>query len=97
MTRKRIDFDNDGSRFSQLLNLAAEYQRAMANGETAKAAGAMLRAERCAERLTDEALVEADATMSRRAVAEEMGMGLAHGTITHRINRINRDAAEIQD
>ncbi|MFC7344869.1 hypothetical protein [Saccharopolyspora griseoalba] len=92
----RIEFDNDGSRLSQLLNLAEAYRSAMDEGDVARAAGYMHRIENTAARLTDEALLTASKSLPRREIASRAGW-VAHGTVNHRINRARREAGLDQD
>ncbi|MGW3473460.1 hypothetical protein ACWDKQ_34545 [Saccharopolyspora sp. NPDC000995] len=87
MKRTRIDFDNDGGDFARLVNLAADYQRAVTADQWPHAAGAMHQIEDLAERLTDDALVRADEQTPRQRHQIARDMGLVHGTVNNRIKR----------
>lgn len=102
MKKTRIDFEDNGGWFAQIVHLAAEYQRAIRDGDLAKAAGWMDRIALTAERLTDETLLAADSEMSRRDIAEGMGWispehPQRHKTIAYRINRARRNRGEDVD
>ncbi len=96
MKKTRIDFDADNEPFARLVHEAAEYQRAMREGDVARAAGAMHRVESAAEELTDEALLAADEEMSRPQIAAGMGLvgDWAHKGLAYRITRARRRLAE---
>lgn len=98
MVRRRLEYDNDGSPISQLLNLADEYQRAARDGQWGRAAGCAHRIEDLAQRLTDQALLAADRAQPRQRHAIARAMGLVHGTVNHRIRReLAREAREGRD
>lgn len=86
----RVEFPEDGaSPMSQIGYLLLETQSAERAGEIARAAGALHRIENLVTRLTDDALVRADETMSRPDIATGMGLAHphAHKALAYRINR----------
>jgi hypothetical protein len=85
MPRTRIDFDNDGGRFAQAINLLAEYQRATRDDDWTAATRAIHRVEHLVEALTDEAITQASARNPRRSLGEILGV--AHGSVNRRVGR----------
>ena len=84
MANRRIEYDaQDGSHYSQVLNLLSAYREAIEAGNSASAAGAADRAAHLAETLADHALLDAD--QSERAIAADMGV--PRSTVQYRIKR----------
>lgn len=88
MRRKRIDYrpDDDGD-FAQIVELAADYQRARDDGRLYDAALIALRLDATAGRLTDDALLAfvARTARARRELSRESG--ISRGALDHRIKR----------
>lgn len=89
MSQRRISYDpDDGSQHSEALGELDQYARATNADDRLTAAAAADRARTATRRLSDEALLQANETHSARQLAAELG--LAHGTVNHRLRQARR-------
>lgn len=90
--RRRIEFDASDGGFGVALGELLAYQHAVRAGDWLAASVHAARAEHLLREVADEAIAAASGQASRRAVAD--AIGVAHGTVNHRVWRHCRRQAE---